>query len=1302
MKKSSRSGGGLAYLLLFILLAAGIIAGGCFAYRNYVRHFRAAAEEQLSAIADLKVVDLTQWRKERLADAVSFRTPAFAALVRRFFENPQDSDTKRMLQTWIQNYPARLGYARVSLADTQGVIRLSAPEASQTGVPYCDPDAVAGLSARQPVLSRMRRDTPDNAIHMAVLIPIQDEQKNSSLLGVLVLRIDPATYLYPFIQRWPTPSRTAETLLVRREGNEVVFLNDLRFKTNTALNLRMPLNRLDLPAVHAVLGEEGIMEGVDYRGERVVAALRTIPNSPWALVARLDFAEVYAPMRGQLWQIVILTGALLFGAAGCVALAWRHQRSRIYKERAKAAEAIRASEIRYRRLFEAARDGVLILHAETGMVEDVNPYLTELLGWSRADFLGKKIWELGFFKNKLTNQENFAELQQKKYIRYEDMALEARDGTRREVEFVSNVYQANHHRTIQCNIRDISERKQAETYHELSREILQILNEPGDLQQALPRVLAACKTRRGLDAVGLRLQDGDDFPYFTQQGFPTQFLQTENSLLECVADGGVCRNPDGTARLKCTCGLVLSGKTDPANPLCTPGGSFWTNDSFPLLDLPDNADPRLHPCNQCIHQGYASVALVPIRNKRRIVGLIHFAARRKGCFSIEGVKRLEDIASHIGEALLRRQSEDALRKSKEMFRALIEGLPDIVARFDCEGRHEFISDNINRVLDLDTVQFIGKTHRELGFSEAQCRFWEDSLQRVFASGAPFEAEVTVNGRNGQVLYNCRFVPERNVQGTLRSVLVIGRDITAHRQAEKNYQMLFREMLNGFALHEIVCDAQGKPVDYRFLDVNPAFERMTGLQVHDLLGKSVREIMPGTEPNWIQTYGKVALTGEPVFFEDYSAELKKHFEVAAFRPAPNQFACIVADITDRKRMEAEREKTNRDLQNALQSLQEMQAQMLQQARLSTLGQLSSGIAHDFNNILMPILGYSELLLSDPSMLDNRGKTLAALQRINHAALDARQITSRLRWIYRPDTEASYCPVDLNEVARDALTMTRTRWEEELGAKGILVRVATKLEARTLALGDAPQLREALMNLILNAVDAMPQGGVLTLSSAVEHPDVVLCVADTGTGMTEEVKARCQEAFFTSKSATKGSGLGLTIVAGIMSRHKGTVEIDSAPGRGTTVRLRLPCAPDGSTVEFEAKAVPEQPASAHLRILLADDDAEVLSLLDHVLRKDGHTVEKAQSGAEAVAKVGNGTFDLVITDRSMPEVNGDEVARAAKAHNPDTPVILLTGFGDLMNDAGECPPGVTRVLSKPILPQALLQAICKVMADRRRSA
>ena len=208
----------------------------------------------------------------------------------------------------------------------------------------------------------------------------------------------------------------------------------------------------------------------------------------------------------------------------------------------------------------------------------------------------------------------------------------------------------------------INERKRLESFREMGREVLQVLNEPDNLHDSIQHVISVLKTRTGYDAVGIRLQDGDDFPYYGEDGFTQTFLATENTLVEHEGNGRVCRDKDGNVSLECTCGLVISGKTDPNNPLCTPGGSVWTNDSFPLLEIPPADDPRYHPRNQCVHEGHASVALVPIRSKNRIVGLVQFNDRRKGRFSLDAIEILEGIASNIGGALMRKRAEELTLK----------------------------------------------------------------------------------------------------------------------------------------------------------------------------------------------------------------------------------------------------------------------------------------------------------------------------------------------------------------------------------------------------------------------------------------------------------------------------------------------------------------------------------------------------------------------------------------------------------------------------------------------------------------
>jgi len=208
------------------------------------------------------------------------------------------------------------------------------------------------------------------------------------------------------------------------------------------------------------------------------------------------------------------------------------------------------------------------------------------------------------------------------------------------------------------SVRDITERKQAESYGALGREVLHLLNHPGDFRTAIQRVLTVLKTRTGFDAVGIRLQVGDDYPYFVQEGFSADFLQTANTLTARTADDEICRDQNGNVMLECACGLVLSGRTDPTDPLFTPGGSCWTNDATLLLNLATCDDPRLKPRNQCAHANYASVALIPIRDKEKIIGLMQFNDRRKDVFTSSMIEILEGTATHLGAALIRKQTEE--------------------------------------------------------------------------------------------------------------------------------------------------------------------------------------------------------------------------------------------------------------------------------------------------------------------------------------------------------------------------------------------------------------------------------------------------------------------------------------------------------------------------------------------------------------------------------------------------------------------------------------------------------------------
>jgi PAS domain S-box-containing protein len=460
-------------LLVFLLLASGISASAYLSYANYERQFRAQMEQQLAAILELKLGELKGWRAERLGDAEALHhNPAFAALAQAYLENPQDAQTAALLQAWFDSLYTAYQYDRVFLLDLDGAERLASPRTPEPVAAHLAEDSAAALASGQVTFIDFHWDAAKDNIYLAVLVPVFAGEAARRPLGVLVLRIDPEINLYPYLQEWPIPSQTAETLLVRRDGESVLFLNPVRFKTDAALNLRIPLTDRDVLAVKAVLGQTGVVEGRDYRGSAVIGALAPVPATPWFLVARMDTAEIYTPLRARLWETSLFYSALLVLSGAGLLLFWRQQRMRLYRAQAEASEALYNSELRYRRLFEAARDGILILNAETGVVIDVNPFLIEMLGFPREDILGKELWQLGFFKDIAENKANFLELQQEEYIRYEDLPLEIADGRKFYVEFVSNVYQVDHHKVVQCNIRDITERKQAEEKLVQSHELL--------------------------------------------------------------------------------------------------------------------------------------------------------------------------------------------------------------------------------------------------------------------------------------------------------------------------------------------------------------------------------------------------------------------------------------------------------------------------------------------------------------------------------------------------------------------------------------------------------------------------------------------------------------------------------------------------------------------------------------------------------------------------------------------------------------------------------------------------------------
>ncbi|MGH7370013.1 MAG: PAS domain S-box protein, partial [Candidatus Methylomirabilaceae bacterium] len=468
-------------------------------------------------------------------------------------------------------------------------------------------------------------------------------------------------------------------------------------------------------------------------------------------------------------------------------------------------------------------------------------------------------------------------------------------------------------------------------------------------------------------------------------------------------------------------------------------------------------------------------------------------------------------------------------------------------------------------------------------------------------------------------------------------------------------------------------------DGRFTYVNPKVRQMLGYTPEELVGRPSTDILtPASQRRAQDIFDGAAKGKEPFSF--YELEMVKKDGVGivpveigtvTMRDAAGRvtgWQGIARDVTERKQLEQ---------------------QLFQTERLRALGEMASGVAHDFNNILGAILGRAQLL--HRAMKDEEAKR--GLEAIEKAALDGANTVRRLQHFTRRRREEEFFPVDLNQAIKDALSITEAKWKDESNLAGATMDVVTELGTIPPILGNISELREVLTNIIFNAVEAMPKGGSLTFRTEAKAGWVHANITDTGIGMSDEVKARIFDPFFTTKGV-KGTGLGMSVSYGIIKAHRGEIHVESDPGQGTTMVIRLPI-PSRIRPMPQAKTMV---ASRPGRILIIDDDRMVRDLLSDILQSEGHTVVPAAGGREGIRLFRQGTFDLVLTDLGMPEFSGWEVAVAIKTIAPKTPVVLVTGWGLTLDRAKLKAAGVDLVLTKPFQYPDVISLVAEAMELR----
>ena len=1047
-------------MFLFALIAVGLAVGGYWYYRSEREYFKANTYKEIAAVAEMKGDQVQRWLRERFSDALIVTSgPVMRKAVSEIHGNPGAPGPLAEVRKRFVDFSEGGMYRNIYLLSDDGRVLLSLKkDVGPLDLPMkqaMNKSASGGKPALCEYCSGLNGD-----IHINVVAPMNDQ--HGKPLANVVLQIDPKEFLYPMLQAWPATTRTAETLLVRIEGKEVLYLNELRHRPGIALSLRVPITQTGLPAVQAALGRKGIFEGKDYRGVEVIADLRPIPGTPWFMVNKIDTSEALAEVRYRAGVVIVVGSLFILLVGATVALLYRALRE---TERTRAEEVLKTQLAFQEGIVECASEGICVCHN----IQDYphvtftvwNSRMTEITGYSMEE-----INRLGWYQ-----------------AVYPDPDLQARSIERMD-----------------------------------------------------------------------RMRHGDNLK-----------------------------------------------------------GEEWE------ITRSDGEKRLLNISTSVLQEGK---------------GYVHVLAL------------MQDITD-------RKRAEEELRRSEKRFSTVFRSSPVCISLTRLsDGMFLDVNDAFLRLFGYDGKQVIGRNPLMLNM-------WvnPDDRARMIGilrkRGRVDSFETTFRTKSGEIR-NVIVISEVIDEAGEQYILGLTLDITDRKKAEENYQTLFREMLDGFAQHEMICDANGDPADYRFLAVNPAFERMTGLKAENILGKTVLEVMPGIERSWIETYGRVALTGEPAYFENYSADIGKHFLVTAFRPVPSQFACIFSDITDRKRAEEDKEK--------------LEAQLQQAMKMEAVGRLAGGVAHDFNNLLTAIIGNVSLALmklspSDPSA----GMLVEAKKASDRAARLTQQLLAFSRkQIIEPKV------LDLNDLIGGMHTMLARLIGENIELRTVSCSGLGPVKV------DPGQIEQVLVNLAVNARDAMPDGGKLIIETAnveldagycARHPDastgrfVMLAVSDTGHGMGEEVRKHIFEPFFTTKPKGSGTGLGLSTIYGAVRQSGGSIEVYSEEGKGTTFKIYLPRMEGWAPKPGRENGPVDLPEGSETVLLVEDEDI-VRDLCVRLLERFGYTVMQASNGDDAIAQAREHVkrIDLLMTDVVMPGMNGRELADRLVEFHPETKVLFTSGYTD----------------------------------------
>jgi two-component system, cell cycle sensor histidine kinase and response regulator CckA len=843
------------FIALFVLFTLGIAAAGVHYYLRQTEYIRREKQNELLAIADLKVRQISSWREERKVDAeIILRNRFLVDRLREYLVRKTASRSMEEILGWLKALPATGVYQGVYLLDGKGEERLAASDGSHPVESFVRSMVTGAIHARAVVFSDLFREETTGHIHFDLYVPLVSERPDGYPEGCLLLRIDPYRSLFPLIQSWPTPSRTAETLLVRREGDEALFLNELRHRAGAALSFRLPIQPGKIFSL-AALGKEGVVEGRDYRNVPVLAALRVVPDSSWRLVAKVDREEIYAPIREQALFTIILGGVLILAAGVSLGLLWRQQGVRFSRDQLKGELERQALLKHYDYLTRYANDILLLFDEKDGIIE-LNDRATHAYGYTREEMLGLTGDSLrppsirGALPHEIKRR-----IEEEGGLIYEAVH-QRKDGSTFLVEISVRAIDVDGRKFHQSIIRDITERKRAAAALEEQLHFLQAL------MDAIPTPVFY------KDTAGI------------YRGCNTSFSDYQGLEKERIVGRGV-RDvfPEDLA-------AVYEGK---------------------------DADLIDHPGVQVYETQFAHAD-----GTRRDI-LFNKATFLRTDGTVGG------IVGVIVDITERKRAEAEVQRTKTFLDSIVENIPDMILIKDARDLSFVFSNRASEeVTGIPREERAGKTVYDLFPREMADRFTRDDRDVLAARAARELAEDPILTRSrGLRILRTRRIPLLDQEGKPVYLLTVAEDITERKEAEEALRLSeerFRDLFDEAPLGYHEYDSEG-----RVTRVNRAELEMMGYALEEMVGRFIWEFVAEEETARKAGLAKLAGTMPPAIRLERNYRRKDGMlipvliEDRILMDSDGRITgirSIIQDITERKRIEAEREKLIQELQKAL--------------------------------------------------------------------------------------------------------------------------------------------------------------------------------------------------------------------------------------------------------------------------------------------------------------------------------------------------------------------------------------------------